>query len=108
MGLHNHKRTTSMIKTDSSSATQVTKNLVLHARMKHIEIDHHLVWEKVMAKTIKVEQISTKDNLADMMTKDLPKPLFLNLIDWLPLMDIHGPSYHNGMIEDHLHYEGGC
>lgn len=58
--------------------------------MKHIEIDRHVVRDKVMAGELVVNKVISIDNLADVMTKSRHKPLFLDLRDRLLLVDIHG------------------
>ncbi|KAH7404373.1 hypothetical protein KP509_15G022400 [Ceratopteris richardii] len=56
---------------DNMSSLYLAANPVFHARTKHIEIEYHFLREKVMEKEIEVEYISTKDQLADIMTKSL-------------------------------------
>jgi hypothetical protein len=39
---------------DNIGATYLTSNMVFHARMKHIEVDYHSVWERVTQKLLEV------------------------------------------------------
>ena len=56
---------------DSSSAINLSKNHVLHARTKHIDIRHHFLRDHVDKKDISFEYISTTLQLADIFTKPL-------------------------------------
>ncbi|WVZ49109.1 hypothetical protein U9M48_000490 [Paspalum notatum var. saurae] len=62
---------------DNLGATYLTTNPVFHARTKHIEVDFHFVREQVARKAMEVRFISSKDQLADMMTKPLSRAPFL-------------------------------
>ena len=64
---------------DNIGATYLASNPVFHGRMKHIEIDFHFVREYVNVGKLKVAYISTKDQLADILTKPLPKLRFVKL-----------------------------
>lgn len=64
---------------DNMSTVMLSANPVLHSRMKHIELDLFFVREKVQAKMLTVTHISSKDQIADVLTKPLPKPQFLSL-----------------------------
>jgi len=66
---------------DNIPATYLCYNLVLHSRMKHISLDYHFVREQVQAGKFQVSHISTKDQLADIMTKPLPIAMFEDLRD---------------------------
>ncbi|CAN1840048.1 Retrovirus-related Pol polyprotein from transposon RE1 [Linum perenne] len=57
---------------DNLSATYLSANPVFHSRSKHLEIDFHFVREQVAAKNLLVSYISTKDQIADALTKPLP------------------------------------
>jgi hypothetical protein len=61
---------------DNKSAIDLCKNPVLHDRSKHIETKYHYIRDCVEKKKITVEQISTKDQLADTLTKPLGRVLF--------------------------------
>jgi histone deacetylase 1/2 len=54
---------------DNLGATYLTVNPVFHAQTKHIEIDFHFVRERVAAGDLDVRFISTRDQLADVLTK---------------------------------------
>ena len=54
----------------------MSKNLVLHSRTKHISIKYHMLREKVVEKEIRLEYVSTKEKNADLFTKTLPKETF--------------------------------
>ena len=49
-------------------------------RAKHIDLRGHFVHDAVEAKTLKLMPIDTMDNIADLLTKQLPKAAFLTLL----------------------------
>lgn len=56
---------------DSTSALAMMQNAVLSQRTKHVDVAHHYVREKVAAKMLTVSHVSTKDMVADILTKPL-------------------------------------
>ncbi|GKA77188.1 retrovirus-related pol polyprotein from transposon RE1 [Tanacetum coccineum] len=60
---------------DNASSIALASNPVHHARSKHIEIDCHIMRDKVKAGQILSQYISTKNQLADILTKGLSRPL---------------------------------
>ncbi|GJT99850.1 gag/pol polyprotein [Tanacetum coccineum] len=54
-------------------------NLIFRTRTKHVEIDYHFVQEKVAQGHLRVQHISTHEQIADIFTKRLPTPRFLFL-----------------------------
>ncbi|GKB97477.1 retrovirus-related pol polyprotein from transposon TNT 1-94 [Tanacetum coccineum] len=64
---------------DNLGATYLSANPIFHARTKYVEIDYHFVREKVAQGDLRVQHISTHDQIADIFTKPLPTPRFLFL-----------------------------
>ncbi len=64
------------LKADNRGAIMLTANPEFHRRTKHIEVRHHLIQEKVDSKEIVINYISTKDMVADWLTKALNPKLF--------------------------------
>ncbi|CAA7040557.1 unnamed protein product [Microthlaspi erraticum] len=61
---------------DNVGATYLCANLVFHSRMKHIALDYHFVREQIQSGILRVSHVSTHDQLADMLTKPLPRSHF--------------------------------
>lgn len=61
---------------DNVGATQLSLNLVLHSRMKHIAIDLHFVREFVHRGKLRVAHVHTDDQLVDLLTKPLARSCF--------------------------------
>ena len=64
---------------DNQRALALASNPVAHKRAKHIETRHHFIRQLVEDKRIQLSYVSTKNNLADIFTKNLPKPAFNEL-----------------------------
>ena len=58
---------------DNTSAINISKNLVIHAKTKHIATKYHYLRELVEDKEVKMEYVNSKDKIADIFTKPLPK-----------------------------------
>jgi hypothetical protein len=83
--LTKHNIVTNTIYTDSKSAIDLAKNPEHHARSKHIDIQYHFVRENVQNGIIKLEYISTKEQLADILTKGLVNTAYRYLVRKLSL-----------------------
>ena len=61
---------------DNTSAINLSKNLLMHSKTKHIPIKYHFLREQVAEKNIIVEYINTKEQIVDIFTKPLPQEAF--------------------------------
>ena len=73
---------------DNIGATYLAANPVMHSRTKHIDLDYHFVRERVAAKALHIEIVSSKDQLADIFTKPLDSPRFQFLRSSLTLTQL--------------------
>ena len=58
----------------------------MHSKMKHIPIKYHFLREQVLEKKIKLEYIPSKEQIADIFTKPLPRDSFEYLIQKLGMI----------------------
>jgi len=68
-----------VVMVDSQGAIDFAKNAQFSQRTKHIDIKYHFIRDHIEKGTIKLQYISTKENIADIFTKPLGKSQFLNL-----------------------------
>ena len=64
---------------DNLGATYLSENPVFHARTKHIEVEFHIVRERVALKILEIRFVHSQDQLADIFTKSLPVDAFSRL-----------------------------
>jgi transposase InsO family protein len=61
---------------DNQAAIKFIRSKETHGKLKHIDIKHLFLREKIDDKDISLQFIPSKDNPADITTKSLPKTLF--------------------------------
>nr|GEU35022.1 copia protein [Tanacetum cinerariifolium] len=72
---------------DDKGAIDLSKNHVLHSCTKHKEIRHHFLHDNVQKGNISIKKVSSKDNIADILTKPLKRNTFNLLRLCLGLME---------------------
>jgi hypothetical protein len=75
---------------DNTGTIDLSKDPRFHSRTKHIPIHHHFVRERVEDGTFVVVHCPTEDQLADLFTKPLPRPIFTDLVNRLGLVSFEG------------------
>lgn len=75
-----------MLYVDNASAIKLIKNPELHQRSKHIDVRYHYVRNLYRDGLINVHYIQSEKQIADIFTKALPKPQFVNLRSKLGLV----------------------
>ena len=87
IGVHHERE--ALLFCDSQATLHIGSNLVFHERTKHIEIDCHVVRDKVLEKVIKLNHVRTNCQLVDMLTKALGYNQFSNLTCKMGMINIH-------------------
>ena len=71
---------------DNHSIIHIAHNDVFHEQTKHIKIDYHFIHYHHVHGALKFFSISSKDQLADIFTKSLPKGCTRDLVENLKLV----------------------
>src|SRR4051812_35413798 len=91
--LHIQFKTPSLLYCDNASAIHIANNSSFHERTKHIEIDCHIVREKLQQQLFQLLPVSSSQQLADLFTKPLDPSLFKSNICKLGLHTIYPQIY---------------
>lgn len=64
---------------DNQFAIAIAKNRVHHDSTKHMEIDRHIISEKIETKVINLRYVPSQQQTTDILTKTLLHPNFYKL-----------------------------
>ena len=73
----------STIKVDNTAAIALTNQGASNNRTKHIDVRYHFIKEQIVNGTVAMEWTPTTLQLADLLTKQLPKETFTKLVSQL-------------------------
>ncbi|XP_015170164.1 uncharacterized mitochondrial protein AtMg00810-like [Solanum tuberosum] len=87
--LRYHISNTPSIFCDNIGVSYLSKNPVFHTKMKHIAVDFHYLRNSVNSGKVTVKYLPSIDQVADTLTKPLPKPAFLRCLTKLGVVAPH-------------------
>jgi hypothetical protein len=76
MELHSPLTHSTLIYCDNVSVVYLASNPVQHQRTKHVEIDFHLVHDKVTIREVCILHVPMTSQFTNIFTKGLLSPLF--------------------------------
>jgi len=85
--LHCPIQKATLVYCDNVSVIYISDNPIQHQRTKHIELDIHFVCEKVARGEVRVLHVSSRYQIADIFTKELPRVLFNDFRDSLSIRE---------------------
>lgn len=71
---------------------QISHNPVQHDRTKHVEIDRHFIKDYLKKKIIRFPFVTSEEQLADMLTKEISSKNFYSSLYRLGIEDIYAPT----------------
>ena len=71
---------TNMVLSDSKATIQLATNPTCSDRTKHIDIDCHFIRQHVSSHFLNLIHVSSSNQIADILTTTLPRPLFQQLV----------------------------
>jgi hypothetical protein len=80
IGLFGQNLQITIIHCDNQSCIKLSENIVVHNRLKHIDIRYHFIWDYVQRETLKLQYISTDEQVLGILTKYLIKGKFVFFI----------------------------
>eukprot|EP00253_Pinus_taeda_P025243 PITA_25243 len=80
-GLFDQELRPTIIQCDNQSCIKLTENPVFHDRSKHVDIIYHFIRDYVQKGAVKLEYMSTNEQVADVLMKSLPRGKHLHFRD---------------------------
>jgi len=74
-----------IIRADNIGSISISTNDKNHWRTKHIDIRHHFIKERTKANKVTFQYIPTAENIADLLTKPLPRDTTRKFVTYLDL-----------------------
>ena len=96
VGLFDQRMDSTVVYCDNQSCIKLPDNPVFHDKSKHIDIQYHHLRDCVARRSMLLKYISTKKQVADILTKALSKCKF----------EFHRDKI--GVADNTLHVEGEC
>jgi hypothetical protein len=85
-GLFDLEMEATTILCDNHSCIKMTENHVFHDRSKHIEIRYHYIRDLVQREALKLQYVSTNEQVVDVLTKPLSRVKFEHFRDKLGIV----------------------
>ena len=87
LGLHHPKPM--RLYCDNRETIAITNNPVQHDRTKHVEVDCYFIKDHLDKSTKNIPFVTSQDQLAEVLTKEIFGKAFHNSLDKLVMTDIH-------------------